>query len=747
MPHDDASLRPVSYGFNYLPSVELIEHFAPFWIDNRMSRAQMRSDLLMMRAMNCRFVRFHIMPANPARDCHPGEDPQQSVALIDAAVKFAHDLGLHVHYDIWSSHRMQITPEDVRSTVERLRGLVSSYQIGNEGYWEWSDDCCRHVEKLVEVGRAADPSARWGLDMFPNDLARVRKDFPKLYSMLDVALIHFYAIGGIGGWEPVYIEQLVAHCGGKDNRFEQAKGERFVPSEFYEGEYGQFDRERWITEITACGYHRYAAHVPEETKAANWQQVAGALVQRTDLTVIGYHSFRDKMSWREIGTSQCGMVWIDGTPKPSALTFAKMAGRSLPDDDLARWVKVSVTVENGQAVAKLENRSPKPICGNMHLEAFNGIKLDGAPAELTLPSGGTVEHRAKIASWSASRQTAAHVFATFEAPAWTGSVRTAVGWAWPKRPMEVTLNATPELLGGVKYVGGVASVQDFFRRYPNPAIVTGDVIGFEAEMAYRLRSVIQAVTGQMCDQVATLTAQRVLDKPLIIVGNPSNNYLARVIEHLAPNECRVLGENRSFLAVIEEPFQVKARSSTIANAIGQAFCPACLYVAGADESAIQRATYDLIRRMWLDESVAVSDPSLGQHPIIGRESRTFRIDLAAGPYRLTAMMGQLGLGATHQTVLTFNHAQTAGPFVTHGTARVETLNVEVEKDNLQVTFSAPKNASWAIWGMELAHAGLLAEYRNLVFTSNAQAEAQTRNDILITDTTAYSASQGYGWVK
>jgi len=471
------------------------------------------------------------------------------------------------------------------------------------------------------------------------------------------------------------------------------------------------------------------------------------LARRTDLTVIGHHSFRDKMSWREIGTSQCGMVWIDGTPKPSALAMTKVAERSLPDDDLAKWVKVSVAVEDGQAVAKLENRSSKPVSGQATLEAFNGIALDGAPAELILPAGGTMEHRAKIASWSASRQSAAHVFVMFEAPAWTGSARTSVGWAWPKRPMEITLNTRHEPLGGVKYVGGIASVQGFFRRYPNPAIVTGDLIGFEAEMAYRLRSVIQAVTGQMCDQAATLTAARVLDKPMIIVGNPSNNYLARVIERLAPKECRIAGENRSFLAVIEEPFQVKTRGSIIANAIGQAFCPACLYVAGTDESAIQRATYDLIRRMWLDESVAVSDPVRGQNPIVGRESRTFRIDVDAGPYRLTAMMGQLGLGAKHETMLTFNRAQTAGPFVTEGTARVETLNVEVEKDNLQVTFSSPKGASWAIWGMELAHAGLLAEYRDLIFTSDVKSETRTRNNIIVTDATEYSAARRHGWLK
>ena len=752
MPDDHVGPRPMDYGLNYLPSIELIEHFAPFWIVNRMTAEQMRCDLLTMRAMNCRFVRFHIMPANPARDCFPGEEPAKSVADIAAAVQMAHKLGLHVHYDIWAGSRLQITEDEIRRTVERFRGVVDSYQIGNEGYHEWTDECILHVEKLVAAGLAADPSARWSLDIFPQDLARIRKEFPKLYAMLGMTLIHFYGIGGIGGWEPVYIEQMVRHCGGKDSRFDQMRRDRFVQSSFYVGEFGQFDKDLWITEITACGYHRYGAHVPEEVKAANWEQVTDALTRRTDVAVVGHHSFRDKMSWREMGASQCGMVWMDGTPKPCAMAFAKAAEATLPADDLARSVKATVSVEDTQVVTHLENRSDKPVAGKVHIEAFDGITVQDTPAAVTIPAGGTAEHHATIESWTATRQAAAHVFGVFEAPAWAGRAKTVVAWAWPKLPVgspgraqAVPVNTQYEPLAGVKYVGGVSAVADFFRRYPNPAIVTGDLIGFEAEMAYRLRSVIQAASGQMVDQVATITAARALDKPMIIIGNPSNNYLARVIEMLAEEECRVSAENRCFVAVTDQPFQVESRVSVIANAIGQAFCPACLYVAGADESALQGATYDLIRRLWVDESVPVSDLQRGQHPITGDKPATFRIDLDKGPYRLTAMVGQLG-EFWRTTSLAFSDGQQAGPFITQNSVTMQTVTVEVAKDHLLVTFNAPEGLSWAVWGLELAHAGLLAEYHKLVFTSNTEAEAPTRNDILVTRSMKYSPARRCGWL-
>jgi len=737
--------RSIDYGINYLPSIELIEHFGPFWIENRMSIEQLRCDLLCMRAMNCRFIRFHLMPANYQRDCMPGENVEQSQRIIDWAVRYALDLGLHVHYDIWSSDRMNITPQEVTDVVSKFAGLGLSYQIGNEQYFSWRDDeHIRHVEKLIAAGKQTDPASRWCVDIWPGDLARVRDKFPSLYKMLDFIAIHFYATGDYRGWSPIYYEQLVHFCGG-DNEFPgNITDERFIQSDFFVGSYKEFDKEKWITEITACGYHRFGAVIDENAKGEYWREVCRNVAERTDLKAVGHHNLRDKMSWREVGTSQCGLIYMDGSPKPSAHAFKEMAKKSLPDGDLAKWIDASVSAEGDSARLTLKSRLKKPISGKASFAVCGFLQSPQESVDVTIPPGGEITVEQSL-SRVASRYVTSQLFGAFVAPSWGKTGCSTVAWSTHTRPAEIRIDQTIPPLRNVRYPTGLDSVQDFLRTYDSIAILTADLIGFDGEMAHRLASVLRGAMGKAVDLAATINAYKVIDRPMILLGNPRYHYFARLAELAADRTCRLSEANPCFVARLDWPFKPKSRASAIANAIGYAISPACLYIAGLDEQTLQRATYDLIRRIWIDKAVEVFDSPPGISPIVSQESRRFRVDLSPGAYRVTFTVGQ-DAGPKRVTIVDIDGQGILGPIVSNGKTSRHTVETYCENGIMTIGFSSIAGESWAIAELELAHAGLLAEDRKFFFSTGKNKPPFAAEVRLVLPETPYKPTRRYGWL-
>ena len=161
--------RNIDFGFNYLPFIGLVEDFHPYWTENKCTFEHMKHDLLTMRSLHARFVRFHLMPANPKRDCMPGIDPAEVEGIINQAVTYASDLGMRIHYDIWSDNILNITADEVKSIVGRFKGVVESYQIGNEPYFCWprSDEYYEHTIKLIAAAKEKDEKAKFSIDIFP----------------------------------------------------------------------------------------------------------------------------------------------------------------------------------------------------------------------------------------------------------------------------------------------------------------------------------------------------------------------------------------------------------------------------------------------------------------------------------------------------------------------------------------------------------------------------------------------------
>jgi len=452
--------------------------------------------------------------------------------------------------------------------------------------------------------------------------------------MLDMTLIHYYSVTDHRGWSPLYIEQLVYFCSGESEKFDNLKNEKFIQSEFYEGSYGysdfDFKKEKWITEITAGGYHRFSTVVPDEIKVNNWKDVCSAIINRTDVTRVGHHCFRDKMSWREFGTSQCGVVNIDGSPKPLAFAFKEIAAATLPDTDLSKWVKVNLSVEsrwdpktdsddilkvdsqaksnnelrtdswadNYLLTISLQNYLDREVQGNLELEVSDGITFEEFPKILILKAMEETVIKVRLKRFSNTKNAATQIFAIFSAKNWKTRDNTSVGWYTLKKEKPITLNVTDKAFDGVKYLDDMKSVANFFKRYPNPVILTGGLIGFDTEMAFRLKSVIQARSGREIKLVSMLNVADVLDQPIIIIGNPQKNYIAGILEQMVDEKYKVSKDNKSFIAAITDPFKYKKRISDATNAIGFAGTPACLYIAGMNDDDLKAAVYDLIRRVY-----------------------------------------------------------------------------------------------------------------------------------------------------
>ena len=215
----------------------------------------------------------------------------------------------------------------------------------------------------------------------------------------------------------------------------------------------------------------------------------------------------------------------------------------------------------------------------------------------------------------------------------------AVGWDTLVTPRQLSLKQECSFTGGVKYVGGIENVENFFRRYPEPVILVNDLAGFDPELGFRLKCVIQSLSGRKIRLASTLDAHEVLDQPLIIIGNPQRNWFAKVLESMADDRHKVMPDNSSFIAVIENPFKYGKRSSQIANAIGFASSPACMYIAGTDDDHVKAAVYDLIYRLWADDSNMILACENARVPATGEKKASFRVNLGPGDYRVSITMG------------------------------------------------------------------------------------------------------------
>lgn len=624
--------KTILFGINYLPQITCVEDFSPYWLTDNWTERRMVEDLKIMKAIGASCVRFHIYPAMPGKSTRQGVEAEKFLPMLDLEVRTANDLGLLVHLDI--AHDFEKYGEEgVKFYVNRYKGRIESYQIGDEIYnYGNNPEKLKYLQSLMELIHSLDPDAKVTADLLVPDMVKIKKEAPDLYKQFDIVTRQYYPVTDHRGWNDVYIADLVDHLGNPTGRrtvMQIAKelqpelisefGKYWAKGTFYDhplyaGSYGMLDREVWITEITIAGYWQWGGIVPEDKRAQDWPKVIDAIAAGTNrVTRIYHHCFRDKMSWREYGKGQCGIVYYDGAPREATHAFKKMAAKYAPPDSPMRVLDCEIerviAPEDADEVdlkVWITNRSGDPVNVQGVLELPSGAKTDSENFAVILSPYADGTHTARI---NVERMPFGnnHVF---------GKLHTPKGmlYAWgiiskPKRlQLHNTSNLNSELSENVRYVQGIEAVQQFLETYGDDcAIVTGPGLGDDMEMGYRLKSIIQALRCRTVPLQPSFLSVSVLDRPVIIIGDPKFNLISRTIEIGLPEDQMISvsnpGKGKGLINVVEHPFgqpSIHGRNNKQAEHIGYHFghCPAALYIAGSDNAGTKAAVYDIIQRIW-----------------------------------------------------------------------------------------------------------------------------------------------------
>ena len=621
-------MHELLFGVVYLPQITCVEEFTPYWTTDNWTARRTVTDFKILKAAGCTVVRYHLYPAIPGKFEFPGVSPDKFIPILDVAAEIAADLGMMIHLDLLQDENEE-GKEAIRSYATRYRGKIASYQIGNER-WDIAQDPER-LKWLLDVVRMIheiDPASIVSTDLLVPDWVRIRDEMPELYKELDIGYLHYYPVVDYRGWNDLYLADLIDHITNKTGRksvselndaginqsggFDAASQSYDHP--FYAGSWARIDKEIWITEISSHGYWRWGNLVNEDKRADDWRKVVDAIADSADsVTRIFHHCCRNKMGWREFGRDQSGMINYDGAPRPTTWAYRDLAINYAPADSPLRVVRCDIDrvevpygTDEVEVTVKLTSLTAASVSGSVSLDLPSEITSTEPPVSFSLPPNGVKAWTARLdasrAPWGNN-----HVFARVEIP--QGLV---YGWGIVARPKRIVAETAPvvipELSERVRYVQGIEAVEQFLDAHADDcAIIHGRGLGNEAEMGYRLKIVLQAMRCREIPIRAAIDTKDVLNRPLILIGNPEFNLISRVAEMKLPPDQRVDASNpgpgKGLVNVVPNPFgemSVEGRNSPQSEAIGYYFggCPAALYIAGSDDDGLKAAAYDVILRIW-----------------------------------------------------------------------------------------------------------------------------------------------------
>ena len=608
------------FGFCYMPQIIRVEDFTPYWVQDRYTRERTLEDLKIMRAIGTSCLRVHITPPVPGAIAYDRLNDRRTVPITgekylemtDLIVHTAHELGIKIHFDIGSS-LSEVSEQSLVGWIPRYRGLVESYQFANENYGvfasdqaEGRTDAYERYLRLLKRAHELDPDAKFTVDMCAEQLEYCRRQVPELLDSLAILNTHPYYNTDHRGWTEEWIRAIAAvHTPGAPWPQEIPwLPERIFLEKFYG--IANFGKELWITETAATGDGCWSALVQDETEARAWRSAIPVLARCELLKRIYWCWFSDKMHSVEAGVTQAGAVCYDGAPTPLTYAFRDMAEEYAPAGSLLKRLRIRLSDAYIDGSAKettigmaLSNRSDQAIHGRATLELPAGLtgKLD--PFEFSLEPGAVLERLATL-EVGALPETHNHVFLRVEA---LGQVH--YGWGMVVRPRPLVVERGQTGIPGVRYLPDIEAVQDFLSRYGDRcAIVVGPGTGhWDVELGFRLKIVLEALTGESIPIKTWFMIQEVWDEPLIVVGRPTYNFIAQLMEFTFPPELRAAAfqPGEGFVQVVERPLGDSIgswHSSMRERLLGFHQCPAALYIAGGDDAGSKAAAYDLIRRLW-----------------------------------------------------------------------------------------------------------------------------------------------------
>ncbi len=556
--------QEVLLGCDYLPTVNCIEDFSPYWVLDKWSVARSRDDLRIMRAIGCSCVRLQGFPDSP---------DERHLDYLNAILPFARDVGLSVHLDIGT------TIASAEAYLGRCSGRIESYQFGGgtDGPWDdpvnWPD-----LQELLDRAGALDPQPRLSVPLRADALRRLRQDAPALFDGLGVVLAAAYdEEADIRGWVAEHVPFLA-------NIVADRSSDDYGPLGA-DGSYGLgHDKQVWVTEITAGGSRRWGSLVNDGTRAQAWPRLVHFLANAPGrrVTRVYHYCFRDNMAGASPGRGQCGIVRYDGTPTLTTAAFREAALHHARPGSLLQKVSGEIDYlllepdqESANLILRLENHSRDIIRGRWAVESPPGMTVtpDARGVRLEPQASYLVGLRADVKQLGPRSH---HVFARFECQ---GEVIYAWGVAF--RPEPLTLDSAAPLHEGVAYIPGIDAVARFLARHGEDTGIIAADTDRARECGYRLKIALETMTGvtiPLAVDVPDGGARELLDMPLILVG--PTQYAPRA----APASA----------ADAQGWWQAMGPTG-----LGAVRCPAVLVADARDDQALCAAVYDLIGRLWL----------------------------------------------------------------------------------------------------------------------------------------------------
>jgi hypothetical protein len=643
----------LDFGSNYGPHIERVRDFYPRWIECQWNEATTVRDLTILRALGARRVRFHILPARYEQDGYPGATADDYRRLIPLALRTSRSLGLKTHVDLHTDDYATLTVEPL---LERLAefgpDLIDTLQVVNEYFFLWKDDAnLRRQAALLARLRATGFAGELCFDAGGVVHRHMRGAHPELAAHMAAMLpLHYYPAGN--RWDAFNVDVFLDVLDGG----QRAKAAALSPERgaFADGmareHFGGLAPELRVMETNLVGDFFGSATVPDE-RGALWPALMRRVAAETNVSTVCTWCLLGKMSWREYGFSQSGMLYACGLPRPEAHVFRDTALAMMPEDDL--FTRFDVCVEppvDGRVRIRVTSRSDEPATGELRLAS--GVTR---PVRLAPRGVCALEFVLAEALGGGEAPGVRHLLAEFvPAPVPAGTTGRCVGWRAVLLPQPIRLASDVRFpVAGVVYPDGLEPVVRFLEVYRERlCILVEQPAAPETELAIRLQSVIAEACGVLPEVACTLLGaeDQLRDRALILLGTRGQNALLRCVEcrvearHLPPADAPGAVISAQHGLFHRKPVVDRWAVAHVRKSIGDArFSPGAVLVMGSSFATLRDAVYDLIQR--LSPPGPAAQPCDDAHTPLGDAgfpldgSRAFGVCLPPGDYRVELVVG------------------------------------------------------------------------------------------------------------
>lgn len=650
----------LNFGFLYYPQIDSIRDYFPYWIEPRWTRESTLLDLMIARSLGARHIRFHILPANYSRDHYPGAEAEMYKDLIPFALLKAREFGLSTHVDIHTDDFESLQIEDIAERLEEF-GMenIGVLQIINEHFYLWKHK--KNIDKIEEIFSEVRGLGFKGELCFDAG-GTVRRKIAATHPMLArtwnrVMPVHYYTPNL--SWDE-YGENLL---------LDLLTGGRRVPSmnispeqhKYYEEmiseEYSGLTNEMHITEVQMASSHVWS-HFAPAPRAEKWPELMQKIASETDVSTVCNTTFKDKISWREYGYTQSGVLLSCMLPRPEAEIFRKTAMNFIPETDIYSDFELQVSSLGDGVYLTATNKTEETRKGEIAIRGGGRFSVELKPKENTL-----IPLESAPVSFGSSR--IRHYFAEFKPEERKGKSGACFAWkATAKTGARDLAISSRFKISGVDYPDGISSIEEFLHaNFKRLAIVVEPPAGPEAELAVRLQSVIAESWGVLPMIASLMTGANPIlkNRAVIIIGCRGSNSLLRCAESLVGERYMpiagagvvISAHQRLFQRSISNIFSNEKRPSlSVGDVI---FNPGAMLVVGKSFDSLRAGVYDLIQRILPpgDDAQLYNDFNRPEcySGIAFEIPRNFGVYLPEGGYRIQIACGSNYLDEETSTVI------------------------------------------------------------------------------------------------